>query len=257
MQIVLDQPFYMGIHIPWESQLEYYLSHNDLDEVYRLLDLIPSSVLADATLKVNLELTHSTRSAQTDMKHLDYDMYIHSAVELDPVYITIPNVKTLTFPATTRCSSWLKLHMEQELAKKHIFLQEYWGSTVDIVRLLARAGLIVTPKVSAHTKASNGSPLLELTKIDEEFHEITSEALHKLVVRYCTQYNLPSLLDLYLDNLDLAHDEHSLSSLLEAVVSALRLICLFLFYPNEPEIFLFSCFVFVGLTSFIEVLCGK
>lgn len=216
-RVVLDRPFYMGIHIPWESQLEYYLSHNDLDEVYRLLDVIPSSLLADATLKVNLEVTHSARSAQTDMKHLDYDMYIHSAEELEPVYITIPNVKTFTFSATNRCSSWLKLHMEQELAKKYIFLQEYWGSTVDIVRLLARAGLIVTPKVSAHTKASNGSPMLELTKIDEEFHETTSEALHKLVVRYCTQYNLPSLLDLYLDNLDLAHDERSLSSLLEAV----------------------------------------
>ncbi|KAJ0988045.1 hypothetical protein J5N97_006401 [Dioscorea zingiberensis] len=216
-RIVLDQPFHMGIHIPWESQLDYYLSHNDLDEVYRLLDVIPSSVLADTTLKVNLDFQHSARNAQTDVKYLDYDLYITNAEELEPVYMTIPNVKSFTFSPTNRCSSWLKLHMEQELAKKYIFLQEYWGSTSDIARLLARAGLLVSPKISANTKASNGSPILELTKIGEQIHETTSEALHKLIVRYCTQYNLPSLLDFYLDNLDLVEDEKLLSSLLEAV----------------------------------------
>lgn len=44
MQIVLDQPLVMGVHVPWDSQLEYYMCHNDWDEVLKLLDLIPEDL---------------------------------------------------------------------------------------------------------------------------------------------------------------------------------------------------------------------
>ncbi|CAN1314546.1 hypothetical protein LINPERPRIM_LOCUS29368 [Linum perenne] len=43
--IVLDQPFLLGVHVLWE----YCASHNDWDEILKLFDIIPSSVLTNGS----------------------------------------------------------------------------------------------------------------------------------------------------------------------------------------------------------------
>ncbi|XP_021895508.1 uncharacterized protein LOC110812908 [Carica papaya] len=50
-------------------------------------------------------------------------------------------------------------------------------------------------------------------KVMKRFHVNTIHALHKLVVQHCAQYNLPNLLDLYLDHHKLVLDNDSLCSL--------------------------------------------
>ncbi|XP_008786547.2 uncharacterized protein LOC103704848 [Phoenix dactylifera] len=214
-RIVLDQPFYMGVHVPWESQLEYHVSHNNLEEVYKLLDVIPTTFLSEGCLKINLDSSHSAANDGTDVKSPDYAMCICAAEELEPVCIDVPHVKILRFPATT-CSSWLKMLVEQELAKRYIFLKEYWQSTAEIISLLARAGFLInSSKFSTRCKSSKSSLDLDIL-VSDQSHNDTIEALHKLVVHHCIRYNLPYLLDLYLDHHNLALDYGSLCSLQQA-----------------------------------------
>jgi spatacsin len=85
--------------------------------------------------------------------------------------------------------------------------------------LLARAGLIFNisrkfPTIEVHKKF----PDLELSDIESgEPHKDTVQAVHGLVLRYCVHYNLPNLLDIYLDHHSLAADNTSMS-LMRAVV---------------------------------------
>lgn len=220
MQIVLDQPLHMGVHVPWESQLEYHVSHNNLEDVYKLLDVIPTTFLSEGCLKIYLDSSHSAANDEMDVKFPDYAMCIYAAEELEPVCIDVPHVKILRFPTTT-CSSWLKMLVEQELAKRYIFLKEYWQSTAEIISLLARAGLLINlSKFSTKCKSSKSSLDLDIL-VSDQSHDDTIEALHKLVVHHCIQYNLPYLLDLYLDHHNLALDYGSLFSLQQAAVSSL------------------------------------
>lgn len=53
------------------------------------------------------------------------------------------------------------------------------------------------------------------------FHVDTTQALDKLLVHHCVQYNLPNLLDLYLEHHKLARENDSLYLLQEAAVSFL------------------------------------
>ncbi|OAY85463.1 hypothetical protein ACMD2_04105, partial [Ananas comosus] len=210
-RIVLDQPFHMGIHIPWESQFEYHSSHNNKDELYKLLDIVPSSSLSEEILKVNLDDSYpSATNIETDTR-----MYICAAEELESIYMDIPHVKILKSPASYACSSWLKELLEQEFAKKYIFLKEYWKSIAEFVALLARAGLIIgSSKISSRSESSNSS--LDLDVLSKEDHKDTTEAVHKLVLHYCTRYNLPHFLDLYLDHHNLVQNFESLCLLKEA-----------------------------------------
>lgn len=215
-RIVLDQPFHMGVHVPWESQLEYHVSHNDLEEVYKLLDVIPTALLSEGCLKINLDSSVSAANVGTDVKFPDYSMYICAAEELEPVFIDVPHVKIFRFPTITACSSWLKMLVEQELAKRYIFLKEYWQSTADIISLLARADLLINlSKFSKKSNSSKSSLGLDVL-IGDQSHKDTREALHKLVVHHCIRYNLPHLLDLYLDHHNLALDYGSLCLLQQA-----------------------------------------
>lgn len=209
-RIVLDQH---EADVAWESQLEYHMSHNDWEEVCKLLDMIPASLLSEGNLEINLD--SSLISANTTFP--DPAMYICAAEELEPVCMDIPDVKIFRSSAINTCSSWLRMLVEQELAKKYIFLKEYWEGTAEIMPLLARAGLIIDiDKVTDLGNSSLHSCDLAVSDQARKPHEEAAEALHKLVVRYCTHYNLPNLLDLYLDSCDLFLNDDSLSPLLDA-----------------------------------------
>ncbi|XP_011622566.1 uncharacterized protein LOC18432027 isoform X1 [Amborella trichopoda] len=216
-RIVLDQPFLMGVHVLWESQLEYYMCHNDWVEVSRLLDTIPSSLLADGSLQIQLDVLHSFQANGEDRNVPRSARQSFSSEELDSVYMTVPNIKLFHSSSLSTCSQWLRMHMEQKLARKLIFLKGYWKGTWEIMPLLSRAGFIVnTSKISVREESSENLADLDFSSINEGFDKDALLGLHRVVVHYCAEYNLPNLLDLYLDHHKLAFDDSSMSLFQEA-----------------------------------------
>lgn len=216
-RIVLDQHFLMSVQVLWESQLEYYICRNDWVEVSKLLDVIPSSLLSYGSLQISLDSLQSASTVGCNREFPDYGNYICSIEELDTVCIDIPAIKIFRHSANNICSIWLRMFMEQELAKKFIFLKDYWEGTVEIIPLLARSNFITSrTKIPMQDEYIESSSDLNISNIDGALHADTVQALHKLVIHHCAQYNLPNLLDIYLDHHKLALDNESLSSLQEA-----------------------------------------
>ncbi|CAI0554927.1 unnamed protein product [Linum tenue] len=211
-RIVLDQPFLMGVHVLWESQLEYYVSHNDKDETLKLVDVIPSSVLTNGSLQITMDGPQQTPFSPYSSESPDYGNYI-TIEEIDAVCLDFPGVKIVRFPVSAMCSTWLRTAIELELAKKKIFLKEYWEGTAEIVGLLARIGFISSrlKNILLEDEASTDSNVLAVKPSVG-----TMQGLHKLVIHHCVQYNLPNLLDLYIDLHRMALDNDVLSSLIEA-----------------------------------------
>ena len=223
-QIVLDQHFLMGVQVLWESQLEYYICRNDWVEVSKLLDLIPSSLLSYGSLQISLDSLQSASTVGCNQDFPDYGSYICSIEELDTVCIDVPYIKIFRCTANNMCSIWLRMFMEQKLAEKFIFLKDYWEGTAEIIRLLALSNFITSrTKIPLQDKSIESSSDLNISDIDGPLHADTLQALHKLVIHHCVQYNLPNLLDVYLDHHKLALDNESLSSLQEAAVSFLSI----------------------------------
>ena len=106
--------------------------------------------------------------------------------------------------------------MQQELAKKYIFVKEYWQSTTEIIPLLARAGMLL--KVGPKKECSTAFCVSEMP--DDANRRGREGALHKLVIRFCVQHNLPYLLELYLDNCNLALEKDCIPLLKDATVSS-------------------------------------
>ncbi|KAE7998209.1 hypothetical protein FH972_002775 [Carpinus fangiana] len=216
-RILLDQSFLMGVNVLWESQLEYHVCRNDWEEVSKLLDLVPTSILSDGNLQVSLDSLQPASTVGYNREPADYGNYLCSLEELDAVCMDIPDVKIFRFSANIMCSIWLRLLMEEKLARKFIFMKEYWEGTAEIVSLLARSGFITIgykhPFEDDHIKSSSD---LKFSDSGGPSHVDTVKALHKLFVRHCGQNNLPNLLDLYLDHHKLVLDNESLSSLQEA-----------------------------------------
>lgn len=221
-QILLDQSFLMGVHVLWESQVEYHICHNDWEEVSKLLDLVPASILSHGSLQVSLDSVQPASNVMYNRGSSHYGKYLCSLEELDAVCMDIPNVKIFRFPVNLMCSVWLRLLMEEKLAKKFIFFKEYWEGTAEIVPLLARSGFISNGYRTSFEDdniKSSSELKFKLSGGDGTSHVDTVQAMHKLVVHHCAQYNLPNLLDLYLDHHKLVLDNDSLGSLLEAAVS--------------------------------------
>ncbi|CAK9137988.1 unnamed protein product [Ilex paraguariensis] len=216
-RIVLDQPFLMGVNVLWESQLEYHMCHNDWVEVSKLLDVIPSYSLSSGSLQITLDDLHSALAVGCDGGLTDSGNYTYSVEELDDVWKNVPGVRIFRFSANNMCSTWLRTFMEQQLARKFIFLKEYWEGTSEIVSLLARSGFITSmDRISFLAESFESSSDGDLSITSGEIHPEVVHALHKLVIHHCVQYNLPNLLDLYLDHHKLALDDGSLSVLLDA-----------------------------------------
>ncbi|GLT68925.1 hypothetical protein SLA2020_411170 [Shorea laevis] len=216
-RIVLDQPFLMGIHVSWESQLEYHIYHNDWEEVSKLLDVIPESVLSDGTLQIALDGSRPSSSVEYSSEFPDYGKYICSIEELDAVCMDVPDIKIFRLSSSSLCCAWLRMLIEQELVKKFIFLKEYWEGTSEIVSLLARSGFITNRyKIMSEDDSIESPSDLNFSNNSERLHADTAQALYKLLVHHCARYNLPNLLDLYFDRHKMVLDEDSLFSLLEA-----------------------------------------
>ncbi|XP_044339093.1 uncharacterized protein [Triticum aestivum] len=216
-RIILDQPCHISAQsdLPWESQFEYFVAHDDVGEVCKLLDMIPDSVLLEGILSINVDNSRAGYSIVSDVSVPDYKMYICDSEELEPVCMEVPHVKIFRSLSNHESTSWMRMLMQEQLAKKHIFMKEYWQSTTEIIPLLARAGILTnTAKIGPKKEAS--MPLIASEMPDDERHQACERALHKLVIRFCVQYDSPYLLDLYLDNCNLILGEDSIPLLKEA-----------------------------------------
>ncbi|XP_038999892.1 uncharacterized protein LOC120125556 isoform X2 [Hibiscus syriacus] len=215
-RIVLDRPFVMGVHVSWESQLEYHIYHNDGEEVFKLLDLIPTSVLSNGSLQIALDGFQPASTIECS-GFPDFGNYIYSVKELDAVCMDVPDIKIFRLSSIFMCSTWLRMLLEQELVKKLIFLKEYWEGTAEVASLLARSGFIMKRfKVSFEDNSIGRSSNLDFSSRNGNFRADTVQALDKLLIHYCVQNNLPNLLDLYLDRHKLVFNDESLFSLQEA-----------------------------------------
>ncbi|KAM7517827.1 hypothetical protein LguiB_016789 [Lonicera macranthoides] len=215
-RIVLDQPFLMGVNILWEAQLEYHICHNDWIEVSKLLDVIPSYSLSFGNLQVSLDGLHSAAATGDNRELTDYGSYVCSIDDLDAVCMAVPNVRIFRFSANKMCSLWLRTLVEQQLAKKFIFSKEYWEGTAEIIPLLARSGFLTsTHEIPNLDELIEGSS--EPNFSNEAIQSGAVQILHKLVVHHCAQYNLPNLLDIYLDHHELALNNDSLSVFQDAM----------------------------------------
>ncbi|XP_062194810.1 uncharacterized protein LOC133897988 isoform X2 [Phragmites australis] len=211
-RILLDQPYHTHAHVPWESQLEYFVAHNDVGEVCKLLGMIPDSVLLEGILRVNVDSSQAADSTVSDVTVPDYNMYICDSEELEPVCMETPHVNVFRSLLNHESTSYIRMVMQQELAEKHIFMKEYWQSTTEVIPVLARAGMLI--KVGPKKDCSTTFCASEMP--DDAHHRVREGALHKLVIRFCVQYNLPYLLDLYLDNCNLAFEKDCIPSLIDA-----------------------------------------
>ena len=235
MQMILNQSFPSGISLQWESQLEYHVCRNRWKEVSRLLDLMPAYVLSAGSLQLNLDVLQPASSLGCNIKASSYGSFLCSLEELDSVCMEVPDVQIYSFSPDI-CSRWLRMLMEEKLAKRFIFLKEYWEGTMEMVALLARAGFI-----SGQYKILLDDDLIE-TSSDRGG---AVQAMHKMFVHHCAQYNLPNLLDLYLDRQSLVLDHDSLHALQETAVSFIVSIeCYYYYLCLIYSGCLFSVFLF-------------
>lgn len=205
----------------WESQFEYHVCHNDWEEVSKLLYMIPSSLLADRSLLISLDSLHFASSLRCSVGMPDYGSYGCSSVELDAVCIDIPNVNVFNSPTNEMCSSWLRMLIAKELAKRSIFLKEYWDRAGEVIFLLAQCGFLDGEHAMLALNGSLHQPTILDSASGGSFNPNTLQAFHSLFVHYSAQYNLPYFLDLYLDHHKLALDNDAISALLKATVSFL------------------------------------
>lgn len=210
-RILLDQPYHVHAHVPWESQFEYFVAHNDVGKVCELLDMIPNSILSEGIIRVNVNSLQAPANTLSDLTVPDYNMYICDSEELEPFCVEIPHVKVFRSLWNHESTLYIRMVMQQELAKRHIFMKEYWQSTTEIIPLLARAGILI--KVGLKEECSTIFSASEIP--DDAHHQGREGALHKLIIRFCVQYNLPYLLDLYLDTCNLAPDKDCIRLLKE------------------------------------------
>ncbi|KAL4575265.1 hypothetical protein LXL04_022107 [Taraxacum kok-saghyz] len=216
-RIVLDRISVVDFDVSWESQFEYHISHSNSEEASRLIDLIPSFSSQHGNLQISLDgLPSATTESKTDLT--DYGNYIYSIQDLDAVCMDVTDVKILRFPSINTSSMWLKSLVESQLARKFIFLKEFWDGTEEIVRVLARSNFVTNcDDVSSVDQSTEGSRDLYFANGGGDMSGGGClQGFHKLFLHHCVQHNLPHLLDLYLDHHKLGTDRELLSSLLEA-----------------------------------------
>ncbi|CAH1417368.1 unnamed protein product [Lactuca virosa] len=216
-RIVLDRLSLVDFDVSWESQFEYHISHSNWEEASRLIDIIPSYSSQHGNLRISLDgLPSASTEAKNDFN--DYGNYIYSIQDLDAVCMDVQDIKILRFPSINTSSMWLKSLVESHLAKKFIFLKEFWDGTEEIVCLLAKSNFVTNSSDAASVDQSTGGDSTDLyfPNIDKDMSGGCFQGLHKLFLHHCIQHNLPHLLDLYLDHHKLGTDRELLSALLEA-----------------------------------------
>ncbi|KAI5384322.1 uncharacterized protein LOC127105709 isoform X1 [Lathyrus oleraceus] len=207
-RMILNQSLRSDISFLWESQLDYHVCRNHWKEVFRLLDLMPAYVLSAGSLQLNLDVIQPVSSSGCDVNSSNYGNFLYSLEELDSVCMEVPDVKIYKFSPDI-FSGWIRMLTEEKLAKRFIFLREYWEGTTELVSLLARSGYI---------SGKSNIPLEDDLNGTSSNKDETVQALHKIFVHHCAQYNLPNLLDLYLGHHHLVLDLDSLNALQETAV---------------------------------------
>lgn len=221
-RVVLDQHYQMEIQVPWESQFEYHVAHNNLQEILDLLDTIPIHLQSEGILMVNLRNISATQNQ---------GLYICAGEEIEPSYIDVPGVIILRHPYFKNGTLWLRTLIEKELAKRNIFLRDHWEDTGEIVTVLAHAGLIFNISEASDMNNASDEKSLQIQEVeDPPDTKLSDEGFHKLVIHFCVQNELPYLLDFYLDHHNLVGDHNSLHVLLDAAVSFLLPLCLLILY---------------------------
>ncbi|XP_023518582.1 uncharacterized protein LOC111782046 isoform X2 [Cucurbita pepo subsp. pepo] len=217
-RILLDQSLGNGIHVAWESQLDYHICHNNWDGVSRLLDMIPDANILDGSLQVSLDGLQSASAVGCNRESTFYSNYLYPLEELDAVCLYIPNVKIFKFSANIMCSKLLGMLLEEKLARHFIFLKEYWEGSMELVPLLARSGFIIhrLDEIASMDDHISSSVDQRSSNKGGAYSVDSVQALYKVFIHHCSQYNLPFLLDLYLDHHKLVIDNNSVHSLLEA-----------------------------------------
>lgn len=211
----------MGVNVLWESQLEYYVCHNNWAEVSKLLEVIPSYALSSGSLSISMDGLHSASSIEYGGELSEYN-YPNFLEELDAVCMNVPRIRVFRFPTNNVSSSWLRMLMEQQLAKKFIFLKDFWHCTAEVVYLLARSGFILGMPDNSFLDGSVDSSSDSILVIgDVSVNPDAVQALHKVFIHFCGQYNLLNLLDVYLDHHKLGADQNYVSVLQDAAVSDL------------------------------------
>lgn len=217
-RILLDQSLDIGIHVTWESQLDYHICHDNWDGVARLLDMIPVANLLDGSLQVSLDGLQTATAVGCNRESSFYSSYLYPLEELDAICLYIPNAKIFRFSTNIMCTKWLGMLLEEKLARHFIFLKEYWEGTMELVPLLARSGFITHRLDEIASVDDHISSSVDQSSSDKggAFSVDSVQALYKVFIHHCSQYNLPFLLDLYLDHHTLVIDNNSVRSLLEA-----------------------------------------
>lgn len=214
-RVVLDQHYQMSIQVPWESQFEYHIAHNNLNEMLNLLDTIPIHLQSIGILTVNLGTISATQNQ---------GFYICDGEEIEPSYIDVPGVRILRHPYFKNGTLWLRTLIEKELAKRNIFLRDHWEGTGELVTILSRAGLIFNFSEASDMSNASDEKSVQIKEAEDLLDtKLSEEGFHKLVVHFCVQNELPYLLDFYLDHHNLVRDHSSLHLLLDAAVSFLHL----------------------------------
>ncbi|KAL8047280.1 hypothetical protein ABFX02_08G230100 [Erythranthe guttata] len=232
-RVLLGQPLLMGVNVLWESQLEYHVCHNDWLEVSKLLEVIPSYALSRGNLSISD--AHAASSIEYGQEFPGYNNYSNFLEEF-AISMDVPSIRIFRFSANRACSAWLRMLMEQQLAKEFIFLMDYWQGTADIVPLLAQSGFMIDMHDKSFLDGANDSSSDSLLVTgDASINPDTVQALHKVVIHFCAQYNLLNLLDIYLDIHKLAVDHNSLSFLLDAVADNEWAKCLLLLRVKGKE----------------------
>ena len=113
----------MGVHISWEAQFEYYIAHNDWEEVSKLLETIPPTVLQEDMLHIQLGFKVPTVTPSFRKENGDgYFFHHHSDREVDAIEIVFPKIKLLRVSIGHGCALWMRKFIEEKLAKSFIFL---------------------------------------------------------------------------------------------------------------------------------------
>ncbi|KAG6556016.1 hypothetical protein Mapa_001956 [Marchantia paleacea] len=225
-RILLEQPLLTGQLIAWEARLEFNIAHHNWEEVATLLDTVPSYVLREGELHVQLDCDDSV-SSDTNLPFPGIPTYTGHAgqdwsdLDVEAVEAVVPKVHVLALDLTPICSTWMWQMIEERLVKNHIFLRAYWKGTLEIMSLFARAGLLYHRyggRVSS-SRSKDGSlhgTVSGPTK-GSRLHKDAVRAIHELVVQHCVRHNLPHMLELYLDHHSLALDKGS-ASVMQALV---------------------------------------
>ncbi|XP_042024596.1 uncharacterized protein LOC121771783 isoform X2 [Salvia splendens] len=234
-RILLDQPLLMGVNVLWESQVEYHVCHNDWLEVSKLLEVVPPYALSPGSLSISLDDIRPASSIEYGQEPPEFNKYSSFLEDLDTVCMNVQNIRLFRFPTNRSSSVWLRRLMEQQLAHKLIFLVDYWDRVSDIVPLLARSGFMSDLHDTSFLDGANDGSSELLVIGDASIDPDAMQSLHKVVVHFCSQYNLLYLLDIYLDTHKLAIDHSSLSFLLDAAGDNEWVKCLLLMRVKGKE----------------------